>query len=83
MFLDFSKKKVFHGCKSQISFVGDQKRGRGDRMMEARRRSERHGDGFSGPGGQGHSANLKAWSSFLHDSWCFCTPSLVGPNKNF
>ena len=32
--------------------------GRGDKMVEARRRSERHGEYFAGPGG--HSENLEA-----------------------
>ena len=36
-------------------------------MAEARRRSERHGDGFAGPGG--HYANLETWRSFLRGSW--------------
>ena len=42
-------------------------------MVEARRRSQRHGDGIAGPGG--HSENLKA-QSFLRGSWRLCTPSL-------
>ena len=66
------KKKVFGGCKSQIFFIGDQKAGR----EEARRRSERHGDGFMGP--EGHSENLKARMSFLRGSWRLCTASLGG-----
>ena len=37
--------------------------GRGDRLAEARRCSERHGGGFAGPGG--HSASLEAQKSFL------------------
>ena len=57
--------------KANYLLLETKKRGRGERMMEARRLNERHGDGFSGPGG--HSANLKAWSSFLQDSWCFCS----------
>ena len=56
--LRFFEKKVFSGCKSQIFFIGDQNAGRGDRIVEACRRSERHGEGFVGPGG--HSANLEA-----------------------
>ena len=64
---------VFSGCKSQIFFIGDQNAGRGDRMTEARRCSERQGDCFAGPGG--HSANLEARRSFLRGSWHLCTPS--------
>ena len=37
---------------------GDQNAGRGDKMAEAWRCSERHKDG-------GQSANLEAWRSFL------------------
>ena len=40
--LRFFEKMVFSGCKSQIFFIGDQNAGRGDRMAEAWRRSERH-----------------------------------------
>ena len=61
--LRFFEKKIFCGCKSQIFFIGDQNVGRGDRLAEARRCSERHGGGFAGPGG--HSASLKAQKSFL------------------
>jgi len=41
-------------------------------MAEARGHSERHGNGFTGPGG--HSAILEAWRSFLRASWRLCTP---------
>ena len=71
---DFSKKKAFGWCKSQIFFVEDQNAGRGDRMAEARRRSKRHGDGFSGPGV--HFANLEARRSFLQGAWLLCAASL-------
>ena len=37
---------------------GDKNAGLGDKMVEARRRSVRHGDVFTGPGG--HPANLEA-----------------------
>ena len=53
---------------------GDQNAGCGDKMAEARKRSERHRDVFSGPGG--HSANLEALRSFLQSSWRLCTTSL-------
>ena len=56
--LRFFEKKVFGGCNSQMFLIGDQNAGRGDRMAENQRRSERHGDGFAGPGD--HSANLEA-----------------------
>ena len=49
--------------------------GPGNKMAEDRRQNKRHGDGLVGPGG--HSANLKAWMSFLRGSWRLCTPSLV------
>jgi len=55
--VEISRKKVFGGCKSQKCFIGDQNAGRGDRMVEAQRCSERHG--LAGP--EGHSANLEAW----------------------
>ena len=64
--------EVFGGCKNQIFFIGDQNVGRGDRMAEVRRRSERHGDGFMGPGGS--SGNLEAWRSFFRGTWRLCTP---------
>ena len=70
--LRFFKKKVFGGCKNQIFFIGDQNVGRGDRMAEVRRRSERHGDGFMGPGGS--SGNLEAWRSFFRGTWRLCIP---------
>ena len=60
--LRFFEKKVFGGCKSQLFFIGDQNAGRGDRMAEARRRSERHRESFAGS--SGHSANLEARRSF-------------------
>ena len=43
-------------------------------MAEARRLSERYGDGFEGPGG--HSESLEAWRSFLRGLWRLCTLSL-------
>ena len=46
--LRFFEKKVFGVCKSQIFFVGDQNGGRGDRMAEAWKSSERHKDSFAG-----------------------------------
>ena len=46
------------GKKNIKTASGDQNAGCGDKMAEARKRSERHGDVFSGPGG--HSANLEA-----------------------
>ena len=53
--VEILQKKIFGGCKSQIFFIGDQNAGPGDRMLLTQRHSERHGDGFAGPGG--HSAN--------------------------
>ena len=38
--VEIFRKKVFGGCKSQIFFIGD-------RVVEARRHSERHGDSFA------------------------------------
>ena len=79
--LRFFEKMVFSGCKSQIFFIGDQNAGRGDRMTEARRCSERQGDCFAGPGG--NSANLEARRSFLRGSWRLSTPSLTHPIKMY
>ena len=53
--------------KAKYFFFEDQNAGCGDKMEEARRPSDRHGDGFVGPGG--HSANLEARRSFLRGSW--------------
>ena len=53
---------------------GDKNAGRGDKMAEAQKRSERHRDGFAGPGG--YSENMEAWRSFLRGSWRLCTPPL-------
>ena len=44
--LRFFKKKVIGVC--QTFFIGDQNGGRGDRMAEAWRSSERHEDSFAG-----------------------------------
>ena len=38
--LRFFEKKTYGGFKSQICFIGDQNAVRGDRITEARRRSE-------------------------------------------
>ena len=43
----FEKKNSF-GCKSQISFIGDQHAGHGDKITEVWRGSERREDGFVG-----------------------------------
>ena len=59
--VEIFRKKAFGGCISQIFFFGDQNAGHGDRMGEARRRSEMHGDGFAEPGG-----SLELVSSILH-----------------
>jgi len=47
----------------------------GDKILEARRCSEKHGEDFAGPGG--HSENLEAQMSFLRGSWRLCTFSLI------
>ena len=71
----FRKKRFLVDVKAKFLISHDQNVGRGDRMADAQRRIERHGDSFAGPGG--HSANLKARMSFFRGSWCLCSPSFL------
>ena len=66
--LRFLGKKVCGECKSQIFVIGDKNAGRGDRVVEACRRSVRHRDDFDWL--RGHSTNQEApevswWGSWL------------------
>ena len=61
---------------SQTYFYWRSKFGRGDRLMEAWRRSGRYGDGIAGPGD--YSANMEARRSFLRGLWRLSTrPSVT------
>ena len=44
--MEIFRKTRLGKCKSQIFVFGDKNAGRGDRVVEAWRRSVRHGDGF-------------------------------------
>ena len=56
--MEIFRKTRLGECKSQIFVFGDKNAGRGDRVVEAWRRSVRHGDGFDWLGG--HSVNYEA-----------------------
>ena len=63
--------------KAKDFFIGDQNTGSGDRMAEAWRHEERHGDGFAGLGGQYQEAP----EVILRGSWLPCTPFLLQQSK--
>ena len=65
--------------KAKDFFIGDQNTGSGDRMAEAWRHEERHGDGFAGLGG--HSKYQEAPEVILRGSWLPCTPFLLQQSK--